>query len=89
MCTPRRLLCVFLLGIVTDLVIAAYMVFVAKSWIIPATFVAFLCPYTVLIENAWFADATTMKDRLKITTAAAAGSALGTFIVLLLSVGIL
>ncbi len=85
MLTPRRLVLVFLLGILTDFIVAAYMVCVAKNWIVAATFTAFLCPYTVLVETAWFADATTMRDRMRLTTAAAAGSALGTFIILYLS----
>lgn len=83
--TTRRLALVFLLGILTDFIVAAYMVCVAKNWIIAATFTAFLCPYTVLVETAWFADATTMRDRIRLTTAASAGSAVGTFIILYLS----
>ena len=81
--TFKKLTTVFFLGILTDVILAAYMLCLTRNQILFAAFLCFLVPYTVLIETAWFADATKLRDRIKLTTAAAAGSAVGTVIVML------
>lgn len=81
--TRTHLLVVFLLGILTDVIFAACTLSITRGHLILAMFFCFLIPYSVLVETAWFADAVTLRDRLRITTAAAAGSALGTGLVML------
>jgi len=79
----KKFLAVFLLGIVTDLVLAAYTIFLTREQIVLASIMCLLIPYTVLIEAALFADATTWRERIWISTSAGLGSAVGTVIVML------
>lgn len=78
----KRFWIIFGTTFVADLIVAAYMLGLSHARVALAVGSALILPWCYLYEQALFADAPTLRDRLWITLATALGSAVGTVVIM-------